>query len=350
MERVVASDVKELDPGAVVEPSPLGFQGLVVVCGSSDRLKLASEVRARVPEVEKVFVVEGYARADVNAIAEAVARVAKLRISGSETFAVRTVRRGRHSFTSIDVNIAAGSAVEKATGASVDLENPDKVVFVNILGGSAYISILEGSEFYRKMKPYKYPMYRVFRRFVVAHEPYLGPLDAAYTMGRRIGREAQTYEVGELVVAPIGEVDAKSLYHFLRGLFEGVESRYEVQRKSYGREVHRVSVKLQDMYQFVRGRFGQPLIVFEPEGEPISRVGEELANFVIQRAKAGNKIYMMVGAREGVPPSIFRFADYVLDVAPGIVISTDYALASALIAVATVLHEKLALEKGLTEL
>jgi tRNA acetyltransferase TAN1 len=35
----------------------------------------------------------------------------------------------------------------------------------------------------------------------------------------------------------------------------------------------------------------------------------------------------------------------VLDVAPGIVISTDYALASALIAIATVVHEKLVEKK-----
>ena len=58
----------------------------------------------------------------------------------------------------------------------------------------------------------------------------------------------------------------------------------------------------------------------------------------------------MVGAREGAPMSLFRFANYVVDVAPGVVISADYALASALIALSTVLHERLVAEKaGLSE-
>ncbi len=40
----------------------------------------------------------------------------------------------------------------------------------------------------------------------------------------------------------------------------------------------------------------------------------------------------------------FRFADLVVDLCPGVTISTDLAAASALIAVATVVEEKL-LEK-----
>ena len=229
--------------------------------------------------------------------------------------------------------------------ARVDLDNPDKVVVIQIVQDYAYISVVPGTEFYKKMKPYKYPMFKIFRRFVVAHEPYLGPPDAAYTFGTRIGREVQTYEIGELVVAPIGLVDAYSLYHFLRGLFEGIESRYEIQVKSYGREVHKTRVLLQDMFQFVRSKLGEPLIIFEPEGEPISKIAEEVADFILNALRSGRRINIMVGAREGVPTSLFRYANFVLDVAPGIVISTDYALASALIAIATILHEKLVQEK-----
>jgi tRNA acetyltransferase TAN1 len=234
--------------------------------------------------------------------------------------------------------------VKESTGAQVDLENPDKVVVVEIFGDVAHLAVVSGGEFYKKMRPYKYPMYRVFRSFVVAHEPYLGPPDAAYTFGTRIGREVQTYEVGELVVAPIGQVDAHSLMHFLRGLFEGIESRFEVQRRSYGREVYKTKVTLQDMYQFVRSRMGEPLVIFEPEGEPASKIASELSDFIVSALKKGKRVNLMVGAREGVPTSLFRFANYVVDVAPGIVISTDYALASALIALATILHERLASE------
>lgn len=346
MERVVASYIAELDSGVEVVPAPRGFSGLVLVYGARDKWSLAEEVKRRVPEAGRVYVVLECSRAALSEIVEAVKRVCREHISQSDTFAVRTTRRGRHDFTSIDVNVAVGSAVREATGATVDLENPSRVVVVQIVQDEAYVSIVPGSEFYRKMKPYKYPMYRVFRSIVVAHEPYLGPEDAAYTFGTRIGREAQTYEVGELVVTPIGEVDAHSLYHFLRGLFEGVDSRFEVQKRSYGREVHKTRVKLQDMYQFARSRLGEPLIIFEPEGEPISKIAGEIADFVVNSLRRGKRVNIMIGAREGIPTSLFRFANYVVDVAPGVVISADYALASALIALSTVLHERLVAEKA----
>ncbi|MGC8983176.1 MAG: SPOUT family RNA methylase [Desulfurococcaceae archaeon] len=341
-EKIVASYLKELDERLEVIPAPHGFLGLVLVSGASDKYGLAKLVLEKVPEVEKVYVVEGYSRASPNEIASVVRELVRGKISSNETFAVRTTRRGKHDFTSIDVNVAVGSVVKEVTGAAVDLENPDKVVSVQILQDHAYISIVSGKDQPKKMKPYKYPMYKVFRLFTVAHEPYLGPRDAAYNMGVRIGREVQTYEVGELVVAPVGRVEAEPLMEFLRGLVEGIESRFEVQKRSYGREVHRVKVTVQDMYQFVRDRMGDTLIIFEPEGEPISRVAGEVRSTIMETLKRGKRVYLMVGAREGVPLGLFRYAKHVLDVAPGIVISTEYALASALIAIATILHEALA--------
>jgi len=341
MERVVASYVKELDPSATVVPAPEGFLGLVLVEEASDPQRLYSEIKERVPEVEKVFLVEEECEASIPAIVERARRLAA-KISEGESFAVVTTRRGEHSFTSLDVNVAVGSAVREVSGARVDLENPDKAVVVQIVRDRAYLSVVPGSEFRRKMGPGKYPMYKVFRRLVVAHEPYLGPPDAAYVMGTRIGREVQVFEVGKLYVTPIGPVEAAPLFHFLRGLFEGVRSRFELQRKSYGREVHRTQIYVQDMYQFVRSRMGTPLIIFEPEGEPISRVAGEVASFILENLRRGKEISLMVGAREGVPTGLFRFASYVIDLAPGIVLSTEYALSSALIAISTIIHEALA--------
>ena len=85
--------------------------------------------------------------------------------------------------------------------------------------------------------------------------------------------------------------------------------------------------------------------MFEPEGEPVSKVKDEIAEFILEKIKSGKRVHVMVGAREGVPTGIFRYANFVLDVAPGVVISTDYALTSALIALATILHEKLLTER-----
>ncbi len=342
MEKVVASLVKELDPDAHVIPSPRGFRGLVLVEPSMEKHEFAHLVEEKIPEAEKVIVAEACAPAEPEAIAKAAARLAKERIRSDESFAVRTTRRGRHSFTSIDVNVVVGDAVRRATGASVNLSRPDKVVLVEIIQDKALVSIVPGSWFWKKMGPGKYPVYRVFQRLSIVQMPYLGPFDACRTMGVRVGREVQNFEVGELVVAPIGLVDARQLYEFLGGVFEGIESRYEVQRKSYARRVRRVPVRLQDLYQLVRSRSDEVIIVFEPEGEPISRVADKL----YQLLRSGRRVNLLFGSREGIPEGVYRFADLVVDVAPGVTLSTEYAAAAALIAIATLLHDRLAEEEG----
>lgn len=345
MEKVVASYIQELDSQVKVYPSPYGFLGLVLVA-SSDPVNLYNTIKKGVPEVEKVYLVEEVCKADLSSLVECAKKFVP-KIRKDESFAVSTVRRGQHNFRSIDVNIAVGAIIKQETDARVDLENPDKVLVIQIVQDYAYLSLIDRSEIHRKMRPGKYPMYKLFRRFIVAHEPYLGPPDASYTLGTRIGREVQIFEIDALYVTPIGSVEAQPLFHFLRGLFEGIESRYDVQRRSYGRDVHKVKVYIQELYQFIRAHLGEPMIVFEPEGEPITKVSEELAKFVLDNIRKNKKIILLVGSREGIPVGIFRFANFVLDVAPGIVISTEYALASALIAMSTILHNYLVEEKTL---
>ena len=341
MEEVAASHIEELDPGAEVVPAPRGFRGLVLVKPSTDKRRLAELIEKEVPEAEKVIVIDACAPADPREIAEVAAGLAKEQIGEDETFAVRTTRRGRHSFTSIDVNVVVGDAVRKATGAAVNLNEPDKIVGVEIIADRAFISIYPGTRIWKKMRRGKYPLYKLFRRISVVQMPYLGPLDACRTMGVRIGREVQNFEVGELVVAPIGLVDALQLKTFLDGVFEGIESRYEIQKRSYGRSAHRVPVRLQDLYQLVRSRRREVIIVFEPEGEPISRVADRLYELL----RSGRRVNLLFGSREGIPEGVYRFADLVVDVAPGITLSTEYAAAAGLVAIGTLLHEKLAREE-----
>jgi len=341
MEHVAASYIRDIDPAAEAVPSPRGFKGLVLVKPSKDKHVVAREIEAKVPEAEKVLVIEGCAPAQPQEIAEVAASLAPRYISSSETFAVRTTRRGRHNFTSIDVNVVVGDAVRKTTGASVNLRYPDKVVAVEIIADKAFIAFYPGSKEWKKMRPGKYPLYKFFRKIAIVQMPYLGPLDACKTMGVRVGREVQNFEVGELVIAPIGLVDALQLKTFLEGVFEGIESRYQVQRKSYGRKTHKVPVYLQDLYQLVRARSNEAIIVFEPEGEHVSKKVEEILALV----KRYPRINMLFGSREGIPEGVYRFADLVLDIAPGITLSTEYAAASALIAIASVIHDYLAEEE-----
>jgi glyoxylase-like metal-dependent hydrolase (beta-lactamase superfamily II) len=136
---------------------------------------------------------------------------------------------------------------------------------------------------------------------------------------------------------PDASARARELLEFLAGVFEGIESRYRVQERSYHRRVERVQVRVHDIHQLVRDRRSEPIVVLEPEGEPVSKIAEELWRIV----RSGKRINILIGSREGIPLGIYRFADLVIDIAPGITISTEYAAASALIAFATLLHDRL---------
>ncbi|MCE4600689.1 MAG: SPOUT family RNA methylase [Desulfurococcales archaeon] len=335
MERIAAARIEEALPWVRAKPSPKGFKGLVLVynCKDGDEKEIADKV----VEADRIIPVMAVAKADPSEIAEKAAELSRHHISSSECFAVRTVRRGRHSFTSIDVNVIVGEKVRKASGACVNLTRPDKLVIVEILQDTALISIQPGSIEWKKMKPGKNPVTRLFKRLSVVQMPYLGPLDACRNMGVRIGREVQNFEVKELVVAPAGSVDARQLSEFLNGLFEGIESRYRIQSRSYHRETRRVPVYLQDIHQLVRDRRGEVIIVLEPEGEPVSKVADTLWELLVK----GKRVNILAGSREGVPLGIYRYADLVIDVAPGVTLSTEYAIASALIAFATLLHDRL---------
>ncbi len=335
-EKIVASRIREIDEDTDVIPAPKGFKGLVLVrAGRLGKGELYRRIIEEVIEADKVIPIDVVVRAELKEIAEKAASIARERISRGETFAVRTTRRGRHGFTSIDVNVVVGDAVRKATGASVNLRYPDKIVLVEIIGDLALISILPGSFEWHKYGPGKKPLQKLFRRIAVIQMPYLGPRDSIIVMGRRIGREVQNFEVRELVIAPTGIVDAEQLMLFIKSVLEGIESRYTIQTKSYPHKPHKVPVYIMDLHQLVRDRGDEPIIVFEPEGKYIGDVKDELTELVL---KSGKRVNLLFGSREGIPQGIYRYADLVVDIAPGITLSTDYAAAAGLIALATVLY------------
>ena len=338
-EKIVAARIKELDPEAIVIPSPKGFKGLVLVkSGKFKREELLKLIEQNIVEADRIIPVEKVVKADLDEIVAAIEDVVKTKISDKETFAVRTVRRGRHSYTSIDVNVIVGEKVREITGAGVNLRFPDKIVLIEIIGDEALLTVLPGSFELHKITPEKKPLYSFFRKISVIQMPYLGPKDSIEIMGRRIGREVQNFEVRELVIAPIGIIDAEQLLLFIKSVFEGIRSRYEIQVKSYARKPYKVPVYIQDLHQLVRSRSNEVIIVFEPEGRYITDVVDELEELVLRRKK---RVNLLFGSREGIPIGIYRYADLVIDIAPGITLSTDYAAAAGLIALATALYNRI---------
>ena len=133
LENIAAARILELNSNVKVYPRPQGFLGLVLV-EADKHFEFARKIKENVLEAEKVIPAYEVVEADLNKIVEAARKVALGNISSEETFAVRTTRRGKHDFTSLDVNVKAGAAVKEVTNASVNLSFPDKIVDVEIIG------------------------------------------------------------------------------------------------------------------------------------------------------------------------------------------------------------------------
>lgn len=339
-ERIATSLIKELLPGAEVTPAPMGYLGVVFVGGlGAGKWRAAELIARKIPETDRVLVVEEAVKAEPGEIERAAVEVAKRYITPGDTFAIRTTRRGTHSFTSIDINVRVGAAVKEATGAEVDLEEPTKPIYVEIFQNTAAICTPATGE-YRKMRRDKPLTSQSLRKVALGQFVYEGNEEAVKKIGERIGRAAQTFEVGELTVLLHKPVPAKTLRAFLEALEEGIESRYQIQIKSYGRSVWKVPINVYELYQYVRDRSDEPIIVTDPKGDYITHVKEKLAELF-----RSERVNILVGAREGVPPGVFRFASLVVDLVPEVTIATDFVLPSIAIAIVAALEEAGALPK-----
>lgn len=334
LEEVCAARIAELDPGAEVLVKPGGYVGLVGVLRCGDPDGLYARILSEVLEAESVYRVRAVSDARLEEISAAAVEAARGVLGPEKSFAVRTVRRGRHSFTSLDVSVAVGAAVQREYSAPVNLDSPDTVLRVEIIGEKAYVAVYEGSREWVKMRPGKREAWEFFGRISVVQMPYTGPPKSCREIGARIGRAVQAFEVGELVVAPSEPVDARSLAEFLLGILEGQASRLEVQSRAYARRPRRVEVAVQDLYQLVRARRGEPIIVFEPEGIELSKATERLA----QLYSSARRVNFLFGAREGIPKGVYRAADIVIDLAPAMTLPTELAAPTALLAAYTALQ------------
>ncbi|RLF55373.1 MAG: RNA-binding protein [Thermoplasmata archaeon] len=331
-EKVTASLIEDLIPGCKTLPNPLNYSGLVLV--STDERDAERLIKENIPEAEKVLPVKVVCKADMD---EMISNIDSIIEDVNGRFAVRTRRRGRHGFSSIDVNVALGEVIRDRSGMEVDLDFPEKVVFVEIIKEYAFMGVADGKDFPRKKDRDKVMVRDFLRKLSVIQMPYLGDPKVSREMGIRIGREAQTFEVGELVISPIGKCDARELKEFLEGVFEGISSRYRIQRRVYSHKPRETKVYIQNLYELVRERKGEAMVVFEPEGKPISKVSEDLARMVLKERRTN----LLIGSREGIPTGIYRFADLVIDLCPGVTIATDSAISSAIMAVSFAIQENL---------
>ena len=340
-ENLVASYIKDLlGPGVDVAPAPRGYLGVVTVSGLGEGKWRAAELIAeKIPEADRVLVVEATCKAELGELEKAAVEAARRYIKEGDTFAIRTTRRGDHPFTSIDVNVKVGAAVKEATGAEVDLEEPSKPLYIEIFQDVAAVCTPATAE-YRKMRRDKPLTLQALRTTAVGQFVYEGDDEAVKKMGERIGRAAQTFELAELTVLLHKPVPSRTLRVFLEALEAGVESRYQIQVRSYGRSVHKVPLQVYELYQYVRSRSGEPIIVTDPKGEYLTHVKDKLAELYKH-----DRVTVLIGAREGVPPGVFRFASLVVDLVPEVTIATDFVIPSLAIGLTSALEEAGALPR-----
>jgi len=329
-EKIVASRVLDEYPSAYVIPRPMNYSGIVFIDGIDP--SEASKISELVPEVEKALPIFAETRADPMEIADSALRVAKNYLSEGESFAIRTTRRGKHSFTSVDINILVGAKVKDALGNPVNLDNPEKVIWIEIFGDKAYVSVTR--ELIKK-KPRPNGLLSLLRKISIIQMPYLGDVEASYRMGVRIGRAAQAFEVGELIITPVGIVNAEELQSFLRGIIEGRMSRFEIQKKSYSRQVKLVPIKLMDLFQLVRARYGEVFIATSARGD---RIDLDKCSELIKLLKEEKRINVLIGSREGLPTGVFRWSKMVINLCPGITFATEQAIPMVISAIITCLN------------
>ncbi len=332
LEYVAAGAIRDRCGDVDIEIRPSGYLGLLIVKGVN------KEDLLDIPEIERIIPVLEECKADLNEIVSKAENIVE-KIGKFETFAIRTVRRGKkHNFTSTDVNIRLGAKIKELTDADVCLDFPEKAIYVEIIGDRAYIGAIDGKEERKKYTPDKFDSRKILEKISVVQVPYLETLTGAREIGERIGRAAQSFELKELIIAPYGYVDAFELAEFIKGVRKGRASRLEIQRRSYAREVREVPVYVQDLYQTVRDkrRKNNLLIVTDPTGKQIADVKDELK----RKIKFAKEVVVFIGSRQGIPKGVFRLADYIIDLAPYITFATEQAIPAAVIALITICEEE----------
>ena len=340
LENVAASRIEELGFEGDVQPKPSSYPGIITVTlhNENEKPQIAEKIEKEIPEAERVLVSKISTAATMKSIVDAAVKAASETLDSGVTFAVRTVRRGHHPYTSVDVNYKVGSAILERIDATVNLDNPEKIIWIEIIDDQAAVGIIDGADVWKKMRPGKQEIRRFFSKASVIQMPYLGDMKTATSMGSRIGRAVQMFEIGEFVIATLGACNARQLGWFMNGVFEGIDSRYWIQRRTYAHKPRRVRVLIQDLHQLIRDRRSEPKIIFEPEGENFSKVAVKIADLFLEEDR---RINLLFGSREGIPKGLFRFADLIVDLCPGVTLSTEYAASSALIGISFALQKRL---------
>ncbi len=136
--------------GEIFEIKKTKFKGVLLV-KCKDARKAAEMIRDyETCAIHRAIPFDRYVNTDKDLIIVEAADVALPKIFKSDTFAVRCKKRGKTNFKSQDLEREIGAKIVEATGAKVDLENPDIKVIIQIIDKKTGISVLKKDEIIRK--------------------------------------------------------------------------------------------------------------------------------------------------------------------------------------------------------
>lgn len=136
IEAVVADEIAELLPGvtARVDPYRCGGQVRIDLVAPADLRRLATV--HHIVEVRQEAVA-----ATLDEIRDATAQAELPELRGAASFRVTTERVGRHDFSTIDVQRAAGGVLHARHGTPVSLEDPEIEIRVDVYGEHVVIGL-----------------------------------------------------------------------------------------------------------------------------------------------------------------------------------------------------------------
>jgi len=160
-------ELEKLIPG--VKFRNLFFKGNLLVESSKEEKEAIAKLReARTLYVGRVFPVD--LEVKISSRKESIARLCEQisllgKLKEGDTFIVRCRRRGRHCFSSGEVERELASMLEEATGAVAELKSPKKMVVIQIFQNLAFVGVTDLENVLVKR-------IKVFRKYEKGERPF----------------------------------------------------------------------------------------------------------------------------------------------------------------------------------
>ena len=313
LEAIAEAHVNDLD--GIVGKVEFGIAGLVIV--DSDRPD-ARDALAEIPELNNIIPTQVECASELAAIAEAASIYISDNTPKGTSISLRVRRRGQHPFSSIDMTAAIAGRVER----EVNLQAPHYELRVETVRERTYLGLEKIDE---EQAPPQRSATRITAKLGVVQLLYADRPAISESMGHRIGRAAQAFSIRELILAYAGEAEADHVASFCRGACKGRDSRLNKVRRIRGESSRQVPIKVADLYQTVRRLRSHPMIVTSAAGKPIVECRDEIRQLLTE----SSRLYLFIGSRQGVPRGVFRDANLLVNLAPGLTFATEHGIPAA---------------------